>query len=250
MKLTKNPLALSLAAVLALMAANFARGGEDPAPSPVLPGRPDAAPTTNESADGSGVLGPKFSSLSAGIELRPPAGLKEVARNNADEIVRYSSEAKKWDLVVARQSFSKPVPMDLTKDATGIVRQGMLSLTAERFKIETPGAEILRTDMINLGEHTVGMIAARYSGQSETRLMQEAIVHASDQLYYTLIFTAPVAKDVALDEDAAAREAVSVFSQVLDSTKLLDQSQVQEDVMNRLFMSKALYVNLTPQKIK
>ena len=218
-------------------------------PSEILPGRPDAHVVVDDA------LGPEFSSLAAGIAFRPPAGGKEMRPAiSGDDIVQFANEKQNWTLKASRLVLSKSAPLvnDTERDATGILREGLLETMAKQIKADTGGAEILRQDPINVVQTPVGMIAARYSRGPDTWLTQRAIIQGGDDemLYYILDFTTPVLPKGSLENDPQAKKAVDLFSQVVESTHLLDQTQLIEDEKERLFYTRALYVNMTEPQMR
>jgi hypothetical protein len=242
-----NVMKLRLLAVCVSLASACLAADAPPKASDVLPGRPDARVMTDDTG-----LGAEFRSLAAGIAFRPPAGGREIRRAvGGDDIVQFIYDQQQWQLKATRLVISKRAPLvtDTEKDKDGIIRQGMLDLTAEQLKADTGGAEILRQDFINIGDTPVGMIAARYNTGNQTRLTQRAIVQADERLYYLIDFTTPAPRTGKIEDDVQARQAVGLFGKVVESVRLLDQSQLIRDQNDRLFMTKAFYVNLTEPKM-
>jgi hypothetical protein len=250
-------------------AASAASATTPPAPAPeplsILKGRPDI-----EESD---LLGGEYASPAEGISLHTPGASVQVkARDN--EVAHFTDARRGWDLVIARISPAQPVALSSGKDlhelqaeklrahsqkksgdltAAGAPSKppGLLEIIAAQMKNANPGAEFLRQDVVNLGEYQAGLIAVRFSMGAQRRLVQQAIIQANDQLYYTLNFTTPGAKASGPDvNDPAERTAVNAFRQVLDSVKLLDRAPIKEDQNERLFRTRALFVNLTPQRLK
>src|SRR5204862_1983462 len=129
-----------------------------------------------------------------------------------------------------RSILTTPAPLLTERDANGNVfgggKQGMLDLVVDQLKLDKGNAEILRNDTVNIADMPVGMVAARYQAADGARLTQRAIVQASELLYFTLDFTTPAAKTGEAADDPQVKEAVAVFSKVLDSVRLLDQTKV------------------------
>jgi hypothetical protein len=212
----------------------------------------DAQPTTKPTTEGGALLGPKFQSAAAGIAFSPPAGMKEIRGPvGTNEIVRFSSEEKHLELRVTRVILEtgKPLPLTTWKDKDGVEHPGMLELTTEQFKTDTPGSQILRQDTTNVGDVSVGMMAARFNYGLETNLLQEAVVRASDQQYFIFAFTCTAPRNGDVSQDPGVQTAVETFSQVLDSLQLLDQTSIKEDQDERLFRTRTLFVNLTRKKL-
>jgi hypothetical protein len=216
---------------------------EQPSTLPALSDRQEAA-----SADG---LGAPFESPAAGIAFRPPAGGKLIRRATNDDIVSYVNDEKNWVLKVTLTTLSKPLPLKNHQDENGRDQLGMMDLTLEQFKRIQPGAEVLRQDVTPLTDGDAGMLVLRYSLGTTRMLNQQAIIHASDYVYYTLSFTTPAAKNPdAGVEDPAEREAVTIFRKVLDSVKLLDRTSIRLEQNERLYRTRALYLNLTDKRIR
>jgi len=197
-------------------------------------------------------LGARFQSEAAGIAFNGPAGCREIRRAGGDQLVQYVNEEKKWSLSVSRAALSQPMrmltepdPNDRTK-----MRAGMLDSTVLQMQSDAPGAEVLRQDFINVGDVEVGMIAMRATVGLETRLTQRALVRAHDRLYYSFTFITPAPREGSLEQDPEARKVVDLFSRVVDSIKVLDQSRLIEEQNQRLFRTRALFVNLTEERIR
>lgn len=221
----------------------WAQPAQEPSTLPALSDRNDA-----QSADG---LGVPFESSAAGIAFRPPAGGKLIRRATNDDIVSYINDEKNWVLKVTMTTLSKPLPLKNYQDENGRDQLGMMDLALEQFKRIQPGAEVLRQDVIPLADGDTGMLVLRYSLGTTRMLNQQAIIHASDFVYYTLSFTSPAAKNPdAQVEDPAEREAVGIFRKVLDSVKLLDRTSIRLEQNERLYRTRALYLNLTDQRIR
>jgi hypothetical protein len=239
--------------VLVLVLAAVVWGQDAPVapakPSSILEGRPD------EKTDQTPELGAEFRSLAAGIAFRPPADGVEIKRSlGGDEVVQFIYEKQKWTMKVSRLVLSKGVPLvsDTEKDKDGIIREGLLESEAQQLKFDHGQAEILRQDPINLIQTPVGMIAARYSMGPDTFLTQRAIVQGDDpqDLYFIFDFTTPAPRTGPLDQDPETKKVVDLFTHVVESIQLLDQSQLLKDQNERLFYAKALFVNITEPKLK
>ena len=226
--------------------AQTASASEPSAPEPIaaLAGRPDA--------EGQELLGGKYENPAAGIAFLTPTNCKQIKGNGGDEIVRFVNEQRKWELAAVKSTSAEPLPLTAGDDAAAKGRMGLLELSAARLKQASPTIEIVRQDRINLGESDAAMIAARYTTGSQRKLLQQAIIQANDQLYYTLTMTSPASatEKGADSNDPAETDAVNAFKQVLDSVKLLDRGEIKEDQNQRLFRTRALFVNLTADRIK
>ena len=222
--------------------------GQDAAPA-----QPDAAPArvlgpSGEDGEGGGpVLGEPFESLGLGIALRRPAGSKVIRHVGGD--VEFIHEKKKWNLKVARMPLTQSMPLETSTDADGARRTGLLEVTVDRLKDTLPGAAVLRNDVVRVGDIDVGMIALRHVKGLETLLSQQALVRASDRMYYTLTLTSPGSKASGKEpgDDPAERQAVEAFGEVIDTVRLLDQRPLVRDQEDRIYATLALFVNLGGQ---
>jgi hypothetical protein len=231
-------------------------------PSSILPDRPDAHVTTVDSAPDV-ALGPAFQSLAAGIAFRPPAGMKALKRPISGEVViEYVEESptspRRWSLRLTRAILEHPAPLVTEKDDQGKVRidpdgaarEGMLDRAAAQLKVDMGNAEILRQDVTNIADSSVGMVAARYQAPEGARLTQRAIIQASERMYLTLDLTGPAPKTGEVDKDPAVVSAVDTFKKMLDTVQLLDQTPVMRDRDERLYRTRALFVNLTEPRLR
>ena len=108
--------------------------------------------------------------------IRRPMAARSAAPLAAMRSCNFDYEKPGWQLTVTRMVLSKGVPLvsDTEKNKDGMIREGLLQTMAQQLKVDTGGAEILRQDPINISETPVGMIAARYSIGTDTRLTQRA----------------------------------------------------------------------------
>ncbi|MGH7179895.1 MAG: hypothetical protein ACREJC_21140 [Tepidisphaeraceae bacterium] len=242
--LIQTVLAIGLGSCAALLAQDKPPAISDP--KPILPGRPDSA----DPPGASDLLGDRFESLSAGISFRAPAGCREIRRAAGDEIVQYVNDQKRWVLRVSRLALSAPLPLLKHKDKDGHDVNGLIEETSDRIKLQTPAAEILRQDIVHIGQTDVGLIAARYTVGVDTNLTQQALIRATDSLYYILDLTVTAPREGDIAEDPGVRLAVDTFNQVLDSVKILDQSEIRDEQNQRLYRTRTLFVNLTEPRLK
>ena len=227
----------------------------------ILPGRPDAdKPTAQEASE----LGEPFSSVSAGVQFSPPAHMKEIRGAPGDVIVNYVDDDRHWVLTVSRLSFDKDVlltsastrPVESVDGAAPpttapSTREGLLETTASQMKIDAPGVEILRQDLIPLSGTDVGMIAARYSVGPETDLTQKALFRVNDRNYFQFSLTVPAPRPPAVvEKDPEVQAAVQAFNAVLGTVRLLEQTAIREEQNQRLYHTRTLFVNLTPDKLR
>jgi hypothetical protein len=217
-----------------------------PTPLEKLKDRPDT-PGSDDAT-----LGEWFDSVAAGIKFRPPANMKRQGRPVAsDYIVRYADEHRGWVFDATRTSFDRKI--DLSNQGNPGAPAGLLEITRDELKANAPGAEIVREDVINVGDYTVAMLAARFTVGLTRVLSQQAIVRSDDRLYYTLSLTTPAARQrddgTTPDNDPGEARAVEAFRASVDTVALLDRTPVLDDQRERLFRTRALFVNLTPDKM-
>ncbi|HYO10364.1 MAG TPA: hypothetical protein VER17_15450, partial [Tepidisphaeraceae bacterium] len=208
------------------------------------------------------LLGGTFHNALAGVAFQVPSRVQQVSKASVgEEVARFASADKAWELVVNKASTGQPLPLtggapkdrkDAKAPASQPSQLGLMEVVAARLKQNNPGVDIVRQDVVNLGEHDAGLIAARVSSTSARRLMQQAIIQANDQLYYTFTMTTPAAKDAAGPDasDAGEQVAVESFRQMLDTVKLLDRAAIKDDQNERLVRTRALFVNVTASRLK
>ncbi|MBV8779898.1 MAG: hypothetical protein JO353_00740 [Phycisphaerae bacterium] len=224
----------------------------------ILPGRPDAdKPTAQEAQE----LGAPFESVAAGIAFRPPAGMKKIVGMPGDVIVRYVDDDRHWVLAVSKLNFEKPVALASTikvdRDSPATMPstqpgadKGLLETTADQMKIDAPGVEVLRKDVVPIGGTDVGMIAARYSVGPQTNLTQQGLFRVNDKNYYLFNLTVPAPRQGNVSDDPQVQTAVATFNSVLETVRLLEQTAIREEQDQRLFHTRTLFVNLTQDKIR
>lgn len=211
-------------------------------PLEILKTRPDAA--------GEALLGGTFQNPLAGIAFRVPAPCKPMQKGGGDEIARFASDDKAWELVVTKATSAQPLPLTGEGDANN--KLGLLEVTAARLKQSNPGIEIVRQDTVTLGETNAGIIAGRMMVGSQRKLLQQAIVQPNEQLYYTFSLSTPAAKDAkGVDsDDPAEKVAAESFRQMLDTIKMLDRTPIKADQDERLYRTRALFVELNGARMK
>jgi hypothetical protein len=204
----------------------------------ILQGRPDE---TNASA----LTGPVFDDPLQGISLRPPANAETIRQNlSAGDIAQFVNKDYGWILKASRAELAKPIPLTTPK-------AGLLERTAEQFKSANPSAEILRQEVEHIGDADCGILVARYKLSDQLRLMQQAIFHVTDQVYYVLTMTSPATAGAQAGAGQSDEQrAMQTFAAVVQSAKLIDRTKIKEDQDQRLFRTRAFYVMLTPEKIR
>jgi hypothetical protein len=214
-------------------------------PESVLPGRPDEDVPVAGEAD---QLAERFQSVAAGVSFCPPLGMKEIMRPLSDEIVRYVDDQRHWVLEVTKLELEHPMELGNIKKSDVVV-PGLMARTAAGIERATPGAQIYRQDQINVGTVDVGVIVARYQMASETNLTQQAMVRRNGTTYYVFNLTSPAPKDGPVEQDPDVQAAVKTFNQMIDSVRLLDQSQIREDQNQRLYRTRTLFVGLDEARL-
>jgi hypothetical protein len=244
--MTKHPL-LTAGILVSLYSGVFAQQQTPPQPIDLLGNRPDKETSTNPIA-----LGEPFQSIAAGIALRPPQGGKMVRRPGSAEIVRFVYEKANSVLTVTSTSLPRPTSLS-TADLPNAPDAGILEMAAAEMTRVHPEAQIVRQDTTNLDEQGVGMLAARYLIGETSFLVQQALIQGTEQSFYTVTYITPGAKvgtplDAPLDPTEVS--AVETFSTVLDTVKLLDRTEIKLDQDQRLYRTRALYVNLSQAKLE
>ena len=239
-------------------AATLSVSAQNAEPANVLSGRPDQNVSTRPVSIAG--LGPTFESRAAGIAFKPPANSTQIrSAVTGDEIVRYVNEDKKWNLRVSQTVLSKAMPLAKSEDKNGAEQNGMLEYLTAQIENEIPGAEIKRQDVINVGDSPVGMIAAvsssgstrcsssrRFSRRTPTKRPAYAWKCGMSKAFYIFDMTSPAPKTGNLEDDPNVKEAVDIFGRMLDSAKLLDQTDLKQDLVDRKIRTRGLLVNLTP----
>lgn len=237
---------------IALDAGVFTVSAQDARPAKSDPVSPLIRPIEDDpdAPDSGGVLGEPFESIGLGIAMRGPAGSRLIRQVGGTQ-VDFVHEQNKWNMKVARLTLEQPMPLRSSTDEQGARKVGLLEVTLDRLKDQIPGSTVLRNDVVRVGQADVGMIALRYTRGLERFLSQQAIIHASDQLYFTLTLTSPGSKAAEnqggedAPDDPAERRAVETFGEVLDTIRLLDQRPLIRDQEERLYATRALLVNLS-----
>ncbi|HMB95079.1 MAG TPA: hypothetical protein VKK61_03490 [Tepidisphaeraceae bacterium] len=199
------------------------------------------------------LLGDQFESQAAGIALSPPAEAKTIrGQIGSNEVVQFIDEPKKWTIKLTRVLLEedKPLPLTTWKDKDGKELPGMLELTSDQFKQDTPGAQMLRQDTITVGNTSVGLMVARANLGIDTILTQRAIIRANDLQYFLLVMNSPAPRKGDVEDDAGVHLAAETFSQMVDSVKVLDQTEIKKDQDQRLLRTRELLVNLTERKLR
>lgn len=226
--------------------------GARPAPAvAVAPSDGDATPTPIpgltdklglDPKKPSALLGDAFESPVAGISFRPPAGSKAVKQTDQDHVVDYVDEDRHWILKVTRARLAQAMPLQSAK-VKGADRVGLLDYTVQDVLKEHPAAEVLRQEIINIGEHGVGMSALRFNIGSQRYLRQQALFQVDEQLYYVFNLTTPAAKEGRPEDNDNERQAAETFRAMIETIQLVDRGWIKTDQVNRLFRTRALFTD-------
>jgi hypothetical protein len=190
----------------------------------------------------SALLGDAFESPVAGISFRPPAGSKAVKQTDQDHVVDYVDEDRHWILKVTRARLAQAMPLQSAK-VKGADRVGLLDYTVQDVLKEHPAAEVLRQEIINIGEHGVGMSALRFNIGSQRYLRQQALFQVDEQLYYVFNLTTPAAKEGRPEDNDNERQAAETFRAMIETIQLVDRGWIKTDQVNRLFRTRALFTD-------
>ncbi len=222
---------------------------EAPTPSPAtLPAAPGPSDVLDApSADTP--LADRVTSQAAGISLCPPVGLKRLDRAGAESAMEYVSADKTVLFRVTRQVPTKPLPLTSPPDT---VERGMLDITVDQLKLKLPNNKVLRQDVVPLAGHDAGMVILRGTSGVHHQFVQQAVIRANDQLYYTVAYTVPgQSPSTPIDQpNATETQAVRTFQALLQSVQLLDQEKLRLDQEDRLIRTRTLMVNWTEARLR
>lgn len=221
-------------------------------PSGVLAGRPDAAEI------GGDLLGERFESKGLGLSLRPPRGMTATRKVGSGDVIEFVDTQRNWSLKISKTRMNEPSQLLSRRGADGVMHSGLLDSTLENVRGALGKVDVLRKDVTNVGANDVGLLAIRYTKELQTQLTQQAILQASDRLFYLIALTTPVAQPAATTQPAGAppaadsREALAAatFRQLLDSTQVLDLTAIRREQDERLIHTRSLLVNFTPARVK
>lgn len=242
-----RPTAFSLAIAGMLLGLSGVAGAflqDEAATSETAPDRllPEARPETTDP----GAIEPQpFSSVEAGFELTLPDGIRQPS-DDPNTLAVVTNPEDGWQFEVQRLALSTPAELESRKLPEGGRQAGLLELIADDIVRDT-NADVLRQEVTPLGDGEAGVLAVRYSVGTATQLQQIALIPASDLLYYRLVLTSPApsgdTEELAGDENV--KKAVRAFGDALNTFKRLDQQEIRDDQEQRLFRTRALFVNLT-----
>jgi hypothetical protein len=240
MNRTALGLLLSTAAAASLGLTRPASSAEPPAPAD------RAADVAAENPTGD-MLGASFESESAGISLRIPKSCRRGPSTNAgDDIAVFGDPDRKWELKLTRILRTQSTMLQSGVDNFGKPVPGLLETTVANLKRDLSGCTILRQDLTNIADpgaasvrDNVAMIALRYTLGGTNYLSQQAIIQASDKLFYLMSLTSPAGQNPGIP-NPGERAAVETFRQMLDSVRLLDTAAIRREQDARLFRTHAM----------
>jgi hypothetical protein len=231
---TLTALALLLASTASL-AQSVPVPGSTPASAPV----PGQAPATDKPVE----LGKRVTGM-WDVSFQPFKDAKQIERMVPAEILRFAQDQKKWALVFDKAELPAPIPLRDTRTAAGVDQPGYLTAAVNLIRSTDQTADILRTDVLDTGDLRIGLIVAHVQIQGKHSLMQQALIEITPRLYYSIVMHAP-APDKDLDKSPDVVEAAKVFKAIVDSIEPVDLSAVRQDQDERLFRTRALFVNWT-----
>ena len=198
---TKPAVTPKPAAAAAAPSAEAPKTAQTPEALDALQGRPDAPTPDGEAADL--LAADPYENRAAGIALRPPAGSRVLRKLSGDEIVEFVHDQRRWVLRVSLMKTGRPIGLQETKDLSNQPVPGLLDVTVDRLRAALPAGTLLRKDVVNIGDGgvpsedpglhvpNVGVLAVRYTKGLETMLAQQALIQASEKVYYLIALTAP-----------------------------------------------------------
>jgi hypothetical protein len=208
----------------------------------------DGSPSTQPENLKPGLLGPKFTSHVHGIEFCPPANSTQIDTAAPDTVVEFDRDDYDWRLKVVSVTLEKSLPLSIHKDQYGNPQDGVMEITLANIKQQTPNAQVIRNEVINVGRVRVGMLAVRYENAAhDRRYTQQAIVeapNAENKFYYIFDFTGPGKPQMEPEDiiNPAEKLAYDTFNQVIDSVRLLDRTNVVEFQNEGLYATRNLFV--------
>ncbi len=177
------------------------------------------------------------------VSFKPFKNAKPVDRMFPTDLLRFSRDDKQWSLVFDRAELPTAIPLRDTRLAVGQDQPGYLTAAVNQIRSSDPTADILRTDVLDTGRLQIGLIIAHVRlKQNEYSLMQQAIIEITPRLYYSIVMHAAAPEKLG-DDDPKMKEAAQVFQSIVSSIEPIDLSKIRQDQEDRLFRTRALYVN-------
>jgi hypothetical protein len=208
-------------------------------------------------------LGEAFLSNSAGLTVQPPGGMRKLVRpDKTDEVMCFiesgadSAEKSASMFIITRVELATPIPFQTekaindapalpgTKPADKVV--GFLEQVVA--SIPTDGKAMLRQELIPIDRYSGAMLASAHTVEGKPRLFQQAVIRRTDRLYYLLTYTTPRGAGDP-NADPQVHQAVAQFNASVETFKLLDQEDIRNEQNERLFATRALFVNWSPAKV-
>ena len=231
---------------LSLLTATWAVGqSTQPAVSPVVP--PAVAQPAELPSAMPAVLGERFTGM-FDVSFRPFAGGKQLDSNDANEKARFFREDKNWTLIFTRADLPDEAPLKDRTGPNGKTQGGYLNSVVNKLRTDDTGADVLRNEIIDLGDLRIGVIAAATVDHGRRVLLQQALMEVTPQLYYTLTMIVPIAPGEP-KADPAAQEAATVFKGILDSIEKVDLSQLKREQDESLVRTRGLWAAWKKDKI-
>lgn len=205
-------------------------------------------PTGTQSTSPEGIeLGQRVSGM-WDVSFQPFKDARQIDRAVPTELLRFVQDKKGWSLVFDRAELPSPIPLRDTRSSGGVDQPGYLTAAINLIRSNDPSADILRTDILDTGKLKIGLIVAHVRAQNKHSLMQQALIEITPKLYYSIVMYAP-APERDLDKSDSVRESAAVFKAIVDSIEPVDLSAIRQDQDERLFRTRALFVNWTRQAI-
>jgi len=199
-------------------------------------------------ADSAVELGTRISGM-YDVSFKPFKDAKTVDRMFPAELLRYTREDKKWTLVFDRAELPHAIPLRDTRTATGVDAPGYLSAAVNQIRSSDPTADVLRTDVLDTGKLRIGIVIAHVRLKpNEHSLMQQAIIEITPRMYYSIVMHTLAPEKIAAD-NPQMQEAASVFQAIVDSIESIDLSSIRQDQENRLFRTRAMFLNWNQKTI-
>ena len=136
----------------------------------------DVPPTTQPAIHATDLLGPPFTSHVHGIEFRPPLNSVQADKSAPDSIAEFDQDAYNWQLKAWTAQLQHSLPLTIHKDQFGNPQDGVMEVTLANIKQQSPDAQVLRNEVINVGR----MHAGDAGGEISDRRSRSAIHPAGD----------------------------------------------------------------------
>lgn len=179
------------------------------------------------------------------VSFKPFEGgkeVKDVKDRPRSEILRLHRADRNWTLIFDKAELTQPIPLKDTVDRNGVTQPGYLTAAVNFVKSGDSRADVLRTDVYDTGILRVGVLVAHVRNPNNTySLFQQAVIEISPKIYYSLLFHSP-APEVIKEPTPDMLEAARVFQAMVDSIERVDLSKVREDQEDRLFRTRALFL--------